>query len=438
MSVRDPRDVIAAKRDGRTLAPEDIQRFVEGYVRAEIDDGPAAAFLMASFLNGLDQQETLAMTSALLRSGTTLSLRADRPTVDKHSTGGVGDGVTLVFAPLAAALGLTVVKLAGRGLGHTGGTIDKLGAIPGFRTDLTVEQLKRVAEEVGCVIAAQSAELVPGDQALYALRHATATVESVPLIAASVMAKKLAIVSDLILLDVKAGSGALTASVREAVALGDACLAIAKHAGRRCQAAVTDMSQPLGHAIGNALDVFEAITILRGEEGGRLRELATVFAARALAATCDTTFEEAATRAERAIADGSALERFREMVAAQGGDPHVVDDPAAVLPRAPIVVPLVADRSGTLAAVAAEEIGRASGVLGAGRIGRDDEIDRSAGIVFRPTIGDRIAAGEPIGEVHARSLDEARAAAARTLAAMSVVDGPVAMPSLVHAWLEEG
>jgi pyrimidine-nucleoside phosphorylase len=186
------------------------------------------------------------------------------------------------------------------------------------------------------------------------------------------------------------------------------------------------------------LDVFEAITVLRGEEGGRLRELATMFAARAVAATSNMTYEEAASRAERAIADGSALERFREMVAAQGGDPHVVDDPAAVLPRAPIVVPLMGDRSGTLAAVAAEEIGRASAALGAGRIGGDDPIDRSVGIVFRPTIGDRIAAGEPIGEVHARSLEEARAAAARTLAAMSVVEGPVAKPSLVHVWLEEG
>jgi pyrimidine-nucleoside phosphorylase len=439
VTVWDPRDVIAAKRDGRPLPPEEVERFVAAYWGAEIGDGPAAAFLMACVLNGLDEQETWAMTRAIVDSGTTITLEAiDRPTVDKHSTGGVGDGVTLVFAPLAAALGLAVVKLSGRGLGHTGGTLDKLGAIPGLRTDLSVDDVERQVAEVGCVIAAQSPALVPADGALYALRDATATVPSVGLIAASVMAKKLAVESDLILLDVKAGSGALMPSVPDATALGEACLAIARQAGRRCQAAVTDMSQPLGHAVGNALDVAEAIAILRSEQDGRLRELAIAFAARAVAAIEGIPLDEAAGRGERALADGSALERFRALISAQGGDARAVDDPANVLPRAPVVRPILADRSGTVGGVRADEIGRASGALGAARVRPTDAVDPAVGIVLRPTIGDRIEAGEPIGEVHARNIDDADAATARTLAALTVLERPVGAPPLVHAWLEEG
>jgi pyrimidine-nucleoside phosphorylase len=439
VSVWDPRDVIATKRDGGTLAPAEVERFVGGFARNEIGDGPAAAFLMACLLNGLDEQETLAMTRSILGSGATIGLEAiDRPTVDKHSTGGVGDGVSLIFAPLAAALGLGVVKLSGRGLGHTGGTLDKLAAIPGLRTDLAVEELERQVLEVGCVIAAQSPAIVPADRALYALRDATATVPSVPLIASSVMAKKLAIGSDLILLDVKAGSGAFMASVADAMALGEACLAIAGHAGRRCEAAVTDMSQPLGHAVGNALDVGEAIAVLQGEEHGRLRDLALAFAARAVMAAERIPPDQAAHRAERSLEDGSALERFRAMVASQGGDGRVADDPAGILPRAPVVTPIRADRSGWLSGIRTDEIGRASGALGAGRVRPDDAIDPAVGIVLRPTIGERIEYGEPIGDVHARSHDDAGAAVRRTLAALTIVEGPVAAPPLVHAWLEGG
>ncbi len=346
--------------------------------------------------------------------------------------------MTLVFAPLAAALGLAVVKLSGRGLGHTGGTLDKLAAIPGLRTDLSVEELERQVGEVGCVIAAQSPALVPADRELYALRDATATVESAPLIAASVMAKKLAVESGLILLDVKAGSGAFMASVPDAMALGEACLAIARHAGRRCEAAVTDMSQPLGHAVGNALEVAEAIGILRGEGDGRLRELAVTFVARAVAAVTGSSPDDAGRRAELALEDGSALERFGAMVAAQGGDARVADHPGDVLPRAPVVTAILADRSGTLAAVRADEIGRASGALGASRIRPYDAVDPAVGIVWRPTIGDRLEAGEPIGEVHARTIDDAKASAARTLGALTIVEGQVAAPPLVHAWLEGG
>ncbi|MGE5225363.1 MAG: thymidine phosphorylase [Planctomycetaceae bacterium] len=433
MSVWDPRSALAAKRDGKTLPPDEVERFIEGFARGEIGEGPAAAFLMAALLNGLDAAETLAMTRAMVASGETLALGGiERPTVDKHSTGGVADGVTLVFAPLAAAVGLAVAKLSGRGLGHTGGTLDKLESIPGLRTDLAPVDLVRQVREVGCAVAAQSASIVPADGALYALRDATATVPSVPLIAASVMSKKLAVTTDLIVLDVKAGSGAFMKTTDEARALAGACVALASAAGRRCTAAVTDMSQPLGDAIGNALDVAEAVAILRGDARGRLRDLVVWFVARSLVSLEGAPLEAATARAERALDDGSALERLRAMVRAQGGDPEVVDDPAGVLPRAPVVVPLVADGEGTLAATDAEAIGAAAGALGAGRLRKGEPVDPAVGIVMRAKIGDRVVAGEPIGEVHARSEPDAAEAARRTLAACAFVDGEVAPPPLVH------
>ena len=425
----------------RSLSQADVRAFVEGYTEGEVSDALAAAFLMACLLRGLDDDETLALTKAMVDSGDTLRFSGDAsdaalpPTVDKHSTGGVADGVTLVFAPLAAALGLAVAKLSGRGLGHTGGTLDKLESIPGFRTDLSPEEIRRQVADVGCAVAAQTATLVPADGALYALRDATATVPSIPLIAASVMSKKLAVETDLILLDVKAGSGAFMKSPEDARALAERCLALASGWGRKASAAVTDMSQPLGDAVGNALDVAETVALLRGETGGRLREAALLFAARALELTHGTDHEQALAQAAAAIESGEALERFRAMVQAQGGDPRVVDDPAGVLPAAPVREPLLADRSGTVAAFEAEEIGLASVDLGAGRLRKGDPIDPAVGIVVHPKIGDRLEAGTPIGEVHARDREAAAEAGRRVLAAMDVVDGPVEPPPLVHAWL---
>jgi pyrimidine-nucleoside phosphorylase len=435
-SVKDPREIVAAKRDGKALSPAEVRALVEGYTRGEVSDALAAAFLMACLLRGLDAEETLALTRAMVESGDTVNFEGlGRPVVDKHSTGGVADGVTLVFAPLAAALGLAVAKLSGRGLGHTGGTLDKLESIPGLRTDLSPEEIRRQVEEVGCAVAAQSPNLVPADGALYALRDATATVPSVPLIAASVMSKKLAVGTDLILLDVKTGSGAFMKTPEDARELAESCLTLASGFDRNASAAVTDMSQPLGDAVGNALDVAEAITLLRGEGRGHLRELTLLFAARALEQTRGDDHEAALAQAAEAIDGGAALERFRAMVEAQGGDPRVVDDPAGVLPRAPVREPLLADRSGVLAAVEAEEIGLASVGLGAGRLRKGDAIDPAVGIVVHPKIGDRLEAGTPIGEVHARDRDAAAEAARRVLAAMDVADGPVQPPPLVHTWL---
>jgi len=434
--MEDPRAIVAAKRDGRALSDEEVEAFVRGYTSGEVSDALAAAFLMACLLRGLDERETLAFTRALVESGETVAFSGlGRPAVDKHSTGGVADGVTLLFAPIAAALGLAVAKLSGRGLGHTGGTLDKLESIPGFRTDLSPEEIRAQVAEVGCAVAAQSPNLVPADGALYALRDATATVPSIPLIAASVMSKKLAVGTDLILLDVKAGSGAFMKTPDQARALAGTCLALAAGWGRQASAAVTDMSQPLGDAVGNALDVAEAVAVLRGEQGGRLHELAVLFAARALELTRGASRDEALAQAAAAIDGGLALDRFRAMVQAQGGDPRVVDDPWSVLPVAPVREALIADRTGVLSAVQAEEIGLASVALGAGRVRKGDPIDPAVGIVVRPKIGDRLASGDPIGEIHARDRDAAAEAGRRVLAAMDLGDGPVEPPPLVHFWI---
>jgi pyrimidine-nucleoside phosphorylase len=439
MTAWDPRTVVVAKRDGSTLPRADVERFVLAYGRGEVSDALAAAFLMASVLNGLDADETLAMTRAMIASGETVTFRGlGRLTVDKHSTGGVADGVTLLFVPIAASLGLAVAKLSGRGLGHTGGTLDKLEAIPGLGTDLTPDEIQRQVERVGCAVAAQSANLVPADGAMYALRDATATVPSVPLIAASVMSKKLAVNTDLILLDVKAGSGAFMKTVEDARALAEACLELARGADRPCGVAVTDMSQPLGNAVGNALDVAEAIRIMRGEERGRLRELSVWFAARAMETLEGSPLPDALARAERSLDGGDALERFRRMVEAQGGDARVVDDPSAVLPHAPVVREIPVQRSGVLARVDAERIGLASGALGAGRMRKGDAIDPAVGIVVRSKIGDALVAGESIGEVHARDEASAAEAGRRVLDAIAVTDGPADVPPLVHVWLGEG
>ena len=427
--------MVARKRDGETLTEEQVRALVLGYARGDVSDHLAAAFLMAAFIRGLDDEETAALTRAMVDSGTTLPLSGvSRPKVDKHSTGGVADGVTLVFAPLAAALGLAVAKLSGRGLGHTGGTLDKLESIPGLRTDLSPADLERQVEEVGCAVAAQSADLVPADGALYALRDATATVASVPLIAASVMSKKLAVGTDLILLDVKAGSGAFMKTAAEATDLADACVGLARSSERHARAAVTDMSQPLGEAVGNALDVEEAVQVLRGDRPGRLTDLSLAFASAAQQALLGVAPEESRRRAEAALSSGQALEVFRRMIEAQGGDGGVVDDPEGLLPRAPVVTPLRADAAGFMAAMDAEAIGRAAVGLGAGRARKGDPIDPAVGLIVLAKVGDRVEAGETVGEVHARDEDAARAAASEVLAAMTISDGKPEPPPLIHGW----
>jgi pyrimidine-nucleoside phosphorylase len=434
--MTDPRDVIATKRDGKSLGEAELDEFVQGYARGDIPDYQASAFLMAAFVNGLDARETLTLTRAMVASGRTLPLDGvSRPKVDKHSTGGVADGVTLIFAPLAASLGLAVAKLSGRGLGHTGGTLDKLEAIPGLRTDLSVEAFERQVEAVGCAVAAPTADIVPADGALYALRDATATVPSIPLIAASVMSKKLAVGSDLILLDVKAGSGAFMKTGEDAEDLARTCVRLAGDWGRPCRAAVTDMSQPLGEAVGNALDIAEAVEVLSGRRAGRLRDAAVMFAGEALSRLGGVAMGQGRGRAAAALDDGSALEVFRRMVQAQGGDGRVVDDPWGVLPAAPVIRPIVSNREGFLIMVDAEAIGRASAALGAGRMRKGDPVDPAVGIVFRPKIGDRVEAGQEIGSVHARDDDAVRACTDAVLSSIEIGDEPVQPVPLVHVWV---
>jgi len=435
----DPRVAIAAKRDGRTLDAEEVERFVAGVAVGEVSDAQAAAFLMAALLRGLDDGETLAMTRAMIASGDTVTLPdVGAPTVDKHSTGGVADGVTLLFAPMAAAVGLAVAKLSGRGLGHTGGTLDKLESIPGLRTDLHPDEMARQVAEVGCAVVAQSTRLVPADGALYALRDATATVPSIPLIAASVMSKKLAVRTDLILLDVKCGSGAFMRSERDARALASTCRGLAEGDGRRCGVAVTDMSQPLGVAIGNALDVAEAVDVLAGRTRGRLRDLAVFFVADAIVSLLAEPLDLARGRAEAVLDDGSALERFREMVAAQGGDPRVADDPWSVLPAAPVRRPVAVDAEGALAEVATATLGTIATSLGAGRLRKGDPIDPAVGIVLEIGIGDVVERGDVIGTVHARDEAAATAAADAVRRALTFAQPPVTAPPLVLDHLPAG
>jgi pyrimidine-nucleoside phosphorylase len=434
--TRDPRDLVAIKRDGGSLAAEDVRALVDGFMAGDVSAELAAAFLMAAYVRGLDAAETAALADAFVASGETIELPGvDRPIVDKHSTGGVADGVTLVFVPLAASLGLAVAKLSGRGLGYTGGTLDKLESIPGLRTDLSPDEFRRQVADLGCAVAGQGPGIVPADGAMYALRDATATVASISLVAASVMAKKLAIASDLVLLDVKAGTGAFMKDADAATALATLCVEIGRARGRRTRAVVSDMSQPLGRAIGNALDVAEAVDVLRGAPG-RLRALAVELVAEATSAAGGLARDAARRRAERVIDDGTALERFRELVAAQGGDPSVVDDPASVLPAAPVVHHVASEAGGILVEVDAEGLGRASGALGAGRARRGDRIDPAVGIVLRPEIGDDIAAGDEVAVVHARTANDAKAAARAIGSALTLGEGPGRRPPLLLARFE--
>jgi pyrimidine-nucleoside phosphorylase len=432
-----PVDVIAAKRDRDELAPDDLRAFVLAYARDEVADEQMAAFLMAGYLNGFSRAEAIALTDAMVASGDRLDLGAlSGPTVDKHSTGGVGDGTTLVVAPLAAELGMQVVKLSGRGLGHTGGTLDKLDAIPGMRTELSADELVAQVERIGLAVCAQTADLVPADKAMYALRDVTATIEDVALIASSVMSKKLAGGADAILLDVKVGSGAFMKDLEGALELAELCVALGREAGRATGALITDMSQPLGGAVGNASEVREAIEVLRGERTGRFAELCVELAGR-LAALAGVAGDagEGRERAAAAIAQGTALERFARFVEAQGGDPRIVDDPS-LLPGAPVVREVRASRTGALSAVDAEAVGRAAAVLGAGRIRKEDDIDLAAGIDVLVRIGDEVRDDTVVARVHASSEDAAEQGRRAVLGALTFSDGPVAAPPLVHAAIE--
>jgi pyrimidine-nucleoside phosphorylase len=419
-----PAELIERKRDGHELGAEELAELILGYARGEIPDYQLAAFCMAVYFRGLTSAETFALTDAMIKSGETLDLGAElgRKVVDKHSTGGVGDKTSLAVGPIVAACGVPFGKMSGRGLGHTGGTLDKLESIPGFRVELDRDEFVEQVRTVGLAIVGQTADLVPADKKLYALRDVTATVDNVSLIAASIMSKKIAAGADAIVLDVKVGDGAFMKTLADAQILGETMLDLGRRAGREVVCLLTDMDQPLGRAVGNALEVREARDTVRGEGPPDFTELVLDACARLLALS-DLGIDEAEgrARAEAAVADGSALARYDQWIRAQGGDP--AED---ALPRARVVLPVQASREGHVAALGAIRIGTAALELGAGRRTKDDEIDHAVGIVCVRKRGDSVAAGDVLAEVHARDEASAARAAEEVASAYALADEPPA------------
>jgi pyrimidine-nucleoside phosphorylase len=410
-------EVLARKRDGLEHSPEEIRFLLAGYLKGSIPDYQVAAWLMAVVTRGMTRAETFHLTQAMVASGEVLDLSAIPGfKVDKHSTGGVGDKVTLIAGPLAAACGLPVPKLSGRGLAHTGGTLDKLESVPGLRVELTPDQFIAQVRDIGLAVAAQSPRMVPADKALYALRDVTATVPSVALIASSVMSKKLAAGADGIVLDVKSGRGAFMPDVPSAVELARVMVEIGEGAGRRTVALITAMDNPLGRSVGNALEVQEALDVLGGGGDAELREVSVRVAAE-MCRLAGVTRDPAET-----IADLSALGKFHAMLAAQGGRL------AEGLPQAAVKVFVPAPRSGWVEAIDALEVGYASVELGAGRLRKEDAIDHAAGIVIQAQVGDRVRAGGPLAVLHAASEGLIRPAAERVLAAWRIADSEVQRP----------
>ncbi len=425
-------ELIGRKRDGDELTADEIRALIAAYLADEVDDAQVASLLMAGVIRGFTTAEAVAFTEALIDSGDVIDLSdLVGPTVDKHSTGGVGDGTSLVVGPILAAAGCQVAKLSGRGLGHTGGTLDKLESIPGFRVDLAPEELRDQVASLGLAIAAATAELVPADKRLYALRDVTGTVASPALIASSIMSKKLAGGASHVLLDVKVGDGAFLPDAEEARHLAELCVSIGRSKGRRTGALVTDMSQPLADGIGNALEVGVAIEVLQGERHDRYSELCVELASAALQLT-GVDQAEARTRVDELLRSGAALERFRDLVRAQGGDPAVADDPWGVLPRAPVIVDW-SPGEGTIRSIACRRIGELAGRLGAGRQRQGDTIDPAVGLELLARVGDQVTAEQPVVRIHARSEDDAAMAREVLGGLFERTSQPVLPVPLVHA-----
>ena len=426
-------DIITKKRDGGELSPEEIHFFIDNYVKGRIPDYQASALLMAIYFRGLSRAETFALTEAMEFSGDVEDL-SDLPgvKVDKHSTGGVGDKTTLVVAPVAAAAGVTVAKMSGRGLGFTGGTADKLEAIPGFRTRLEPAEFHRQLEELGLAVITQTGSITPADKKIYALRDVTGTVESPGLIASSIMSKKLAAGSDGIVLDVKCGSGALLKDLAEAENMADLMIDIGRKAGRKMVAVISDMIQPLGRAVGNALEVEEAVQVLKGGGPEDLRQLCLELAGEMIwIGGRAESFEEGKETARQVLSDGRALEKFRQMVRCQGGDDRIIEEPER-MGSSRYSRDVLAGRTGFIAEMAAQEIGRASQHLGAGRLRKEDEIDFTAGIRMHVHIGDFVKEGDVLATLY--GADSRRLEEAETIleAAIRISAEPVAPPKLIQ------
>ena len=394
-------DVILKKRNGSSLTKEEINYFINGYSKGNIPDYQAAALLMAIFFTGMDSRETTDLTIAMVNSGDRVDLSSiNGVKVDKHSTGGVGDTTTLITTPLVAACGVPVAKMSGRGLGHTGGTLDKLESIPGFRVSLSMDEFIKAVQSVGLAVISQNTNLVPADKLLYALRDVTGTIDSLPLIASSIMSKKIAAGADAIVLDVKTGSGAFMQSVEDSFKLASEMVKIGTRVGIRTTALVTDMDQPLGMAIGNALEVKEAIEVLNGDQRGSLREVSLHLASYMLytAGAC-SDIKEGYAMAEDALDSGRGLSKLGEMIKQQGGEIEVIED-TSLLPGTNIVIPVKTEAKGYISAIDTQKVGLSALLLGAGRSTKDDIIDHGVGLVMHKRIGDWVNIGDTLADFY--------------------------------------
>ena len=428
-----PVEILRKKRLGNALSREEIAAFVRGVVDGSFADYQSAALLMAICIQGMNREETRLLTMEMAHSGDMLDLSGlSGPTVDKHSTGGVGDTTSLILVPLVAACGAKVAKMSGRGLGFTGGTLDKLESIPGLCTAMEEKRFLQTVEEIGCAIISQTGDLAPADKVLYALRDVTATVDSMPLIVSSILSKKLASGAQNIVLDVKCGSGALMETLEDAKALAQMLVEIGNATGRRFCALVTDMNQPLGMNVGNALEVREAIEILSGQAGGALKEISLEIGAKMLALAGISGGRQ---KMEAALESGAGLKKFAQMITALGGDGRVAED-VSLLPQAEALIPVCAAEKGYIGAILASEIGRASLALGAGRLRKEDSVDPAVGIVMTRRIGEWVDKGEPLAYLHVTRRSNVEAAQALASRAITLSREPVETPPLIYASVE--
>lgn len=430
-------DIIYKKRMGGELTEKEIRTFVNGVVDGSFADYQIAAMLMAICINGMSDRETLALTLAMARSGDTLDLSAiEGVKADKHSTGGVGDTTSLILVPLVAACGVKMAKMSGRGLGFTGGTLDKLESIPGFSVNVSIDDFKDQVNHVGCAIIGQTAELAPADKVLYALRDVTATVDCMPLVVSSILSKKLAAGCDVVVLDVKTGNGAIMDSFEKSRQLAETMVRIGKMGGRRFSALITDMDQPLGNYIGNALEVEEAIDVLAGRTEGDLKTVALTLGAHILRNAGEVPTVEAGIRQlESKIQNGEGLEKFAEMIKAQGGDPKVTED-TSLLPRARTTIDIKADVAGYITSINTADIGNAARLLGAGREKKTDELDLSVGIVMKKRLGDPVRRGDVLCTMHVGEHSDRTGAYNVLRRAIVVGDVPGAAKPLIQAVVE--
>jgi pyrimidine-nucleoside phosphorylase len=425
-------DLIMKKRNGKELTTEEINYFIQGYTKGEIPDYQVSALMMAIYFQKMNKRETADLTKAMVDSGEIIDLSAiEGVKVDKHSTGGVGDTTTLILGPIVAAAGAPVAKMSGRGLGHTGGTIDKLESFEGFSVDMSVEKFIQNVNEKKIAIGGQTANLAPADKKLYALRDVTATVDNMSLIASSIMSKKIASGADAIVLDVKTGSGAFMKEEEDAFSLAKEMVDIGTHIGRNTIGVITDMDQPLGFAVGNALEVKEAIDTLKGKGPKDLTELCLVLGSHMLVlGERASSVEEARKILEDIIASGDGAEKLKELVLAQGGNPEVVDNPS-LLPTASIVEPVLAIEEGYVKGIKADDIGRAALVLGAGRETKESEIDLAVGIVLQKKIGDFVKKGEVLATIHANNIEKQKTATAMIVDAYEIVEEKIEAKALI-------